>query len=139
MGRSDGAGSRRSKHSVGARARPKAAAEQEERTAADPIFEDLEKHLGGLAGKILCADVRVILDVRNATQDHNVRIGSAMRALGWKRTIASFDGTKKSAYIKKEGKAQMETITVVRDKEGLFISSGDEDQPVLRREDVLPF
>ena len=106
---------------------PKAAEEQEERTAADPFFEDLEMHLGDRAGKIACSDVRVILDVRSATQDHNVRIGKAMRALGWKRTIASFEGTKMRAYVKGEndGKAELETITASRNREGLYVSGGD--------------
>lgn len=66
--------------------------------------------------------MRVILDVRGATQDHNSRIGKAMRELGWEYKKASFDGKKLWAYVKRTSTADdARQIHVIRDKDGLVV------------------
>ena len=102
-----------------------AAAEQAERTVAEPFLEDLAKHLDGFEGKILSSDVRVILDIRNPTQDHTARIGKAMRELGWTYKKASFGGSKGATTHD----AKYKTITVIRDKDDLMIFQPDKDEP----------
>lgn len=71
-----------------------AAVEQEERTVDDPWIEIIARVLGDREGKILAADAWLLVGVPTgqATQEHNARLGKAMRALGWERAKLRFGG-----------------------------------------------
>lgn len=73
---------------------PLATAEQQKREVEDPYFLLLQEALEGRQGKIRASDVWDIVGVLPAhrTQDHNSRIGEAMRHLGWKRDRLRFGG-----------------------------------------------
>jgi predicted P-loop ATPase len=82
-----------------------AAEVQEERLAQDPIYDALYEALGTVKnGKIAASSIWAILDVRpgTQTQDHNVRVGHAMRKLGWERAKnpLRFDGKLVRGYTK---------------------------------------
>jgi hypothetical protein len=123
---------------------PKAAQEQDQRLARDPFLDALEDALSGREGKIKASDVWLVLDKKpgHATQDDNVRLGKAMRALGWSRppsSTARFGGKPVSAYVKgekriKDGSGQPEwaEITVSRSpQEGLQVLGGElKDSPI---------
>jgi len=66
---------------------PKAAEEQAQRLTKDPYYEELQDAIGDIEGKIAATSVWEILDVKpgHRTQDHNKRVGDALRKLGWKR------------------------------------------------------
>jgi hypothetical protein len=68
----------------------------------DPIEGALAEALGGRKGKIRALDIWEILNVEpgKATQDQNLRMGSAMRRLGWERKLRRFDGERDYAYVK---------------------------------------
>jgi hypothetical protein len=73
--------------------------------AGDPWVAVLDEALAGLKGKIPASGVWNIIgkcDPCERTQDDNFRLGEAMRALGWTRTMQRFGyGTSpKSAYMK---------------------------------------
>jgi len=71
--------------------------------AGDPWTAVLDEALGGLSGKIAAADVWKLIGKRHPrwrTQDDNFRLGEAMRALGWTRTMQRFGGQPISAYVK---------------------------------------
>lgn len=73
---------------------PMAAAEQQKREVEDPYFLLLQEALGDAQGKIKASDVWDILDIPTAQrgQEHNARIGEAMRQLGWERGKLRFGG-----------------------------------------------
>jgi predicted P-loop ATPase len=111
---------------------PDAATEQEERLADDPFVAILDRHLGHLKGRIRAADVWEILDLRGAqlNQDIYARAAEAMKRLGWERPnkagIAKFDGRPMAAYVRGD---RQKTIEVKRDKDGLHITTKDDDAP----------
>jgi predicted P-loop ATPase len=108
-----------------------AAAEQAERTAADPWHDLLEDVLGDITGKILSADVWHILDVPTAqrTQDKNKNMGSAMRALGFKRTLLKFDGKNKRCYARGSDEERAKRIYISR--EGHFVVAGHSEKEAM--------
>ena len=67
---------------------------QEERRVEDPFVGTLRDVLGDRTGKIRSPDIWKILDIKSGqqTQEHNARLGDAMRELGWKRTKLRFGG-----------------------------------------------
>ena len=69
-----------------------AAAEQEARRLEDPWEERLRDILGEMGGKIRTEDVWTIVGVPvdRRAQEHNARLGSAMRKLGWGRIKRRF-------------------------------------------------
>jgi predicted P-loop ATPase len=77
-----------------------AAEEQEERAIADPWLETLRDAIGELNGKILAADAWLIVGMppERRTQEHNGRLGKAMRELGFERKPLQFDGRKQKGY-----------------------------------------
>jgi len=79
-----------------------AALEQEQRTVADPWVELIKDSLGDLEGKLPASEAWNIVDVDTAhrTQAHNERLGTAMKASGWKRLKARFGDHVRWAYIK---------------------------------------
>jgi hypothetical protein len=114
-----------------------AAVVQEERVASDPIFDALHNALGDMEGKIASEAVWTILDVRPGaqTQDHNTRVGHAMKKLGWERPgNVKIRGKAVKGYVK--GKQPYKEIWAIRDhKTGLLhVSDGavtplDEEAP----------
>jgi predicted P-loop ATPase len=121
---------------------PKAALEQDQRLASDPFLDALEDVFSGREGKIKASDVWKILGIQvgHATQDHNMRLGKAMRTLGWVRPpsgTARFGGKPVSAYVKgekriKDGRGQPEwaEISVTWSKEaGLLVFGGELKDP----------
>jgi hypothetical protein len=67
--------------------------EQEARQARDPYLDALEAALGEFDnGRITVRDAWALVgaDPGRATQDDNVRLGEAMRALGWRRAKMRF-------------------------------------------------
>jgi predicted P-loop ATPase len=65
-----------------------AAREQEQRTVRDPFLDKLHHHRGHIEhGRIASETVWTILDLRGGQRTHqqNLRMGNAMRALGWRR------------------------------------------------------
>jgi len=81
-------------------------AAQEARRSEDPIFEVLEAALGrSESGKIRAADVWRILEKRHgcATQADNVRVGDAMKRLGFERKKARFGAQPEYGYFRGDG------------------------------------
>ena len=98
-----------------------AAAEQAERSVSDPWLDILRDTIGDLDGKILNKDVWTIvgMDGEKRGQDHNKRIGDAMKTLGFERKDNGlrFDGKKGKGYARGEGAAVEARIYVVRDRD----------------------
>jgi len=66
-------------------------------------LEILDEAFGDLTGKIAAAEVWKILGKPGRfyrTQDDNFRMGYAMRALGWWRTMQRFGYQSESAYVR---------------------------------------
>jgi predicted P-loop ATPase len=118
-----------------------AAQEQLERTVTDPYVETLATHLSQFPkGKISSEDVWTILDLRGGqrTQEHNFRLGAAMRELGWRRpnksSVVRVNGELVVGYVK--GDPPWPSISVSRDEDGnlsvcslMMRSSGPEEVP----------
>ena len=73
---------------------PAATEIQEDRRVEHPFFDELDKWLGELEGKILAADVWIILGKPGGqrTQTDNEQVGEAMRKLGFARDSMRFGG-----------------------------------------------
>ena len=58
-----------------------------------------------MEGKLLASDAWEIVGVPpgQRTQDHNQRLGEAMRKHGWQRTKLRFDGDVQNCYTRGEG------------------------------------
>jgi predicted P-loop ATPase len=99
-----------------------AAEAQKDRLIEDPFFDALQEHLGGMAGKIASSSVWEILGVRagNQTQEHNRRMGDAMRRLGWKRTKVKIGGQVVNGYAK--GEQPWQLVKAHRGSDGLSIT-----------------
>jgi predicted P-loop ATPase len=97
-----------------------AAKEQEERAVDDPWFEMLRDAIGELNGKILGTDVWDIVGMSSErrTQDHNVRLGSAMKRLGFERKLLRFDGKPQKGYVRGTPGEQEQRIYCYQDFEG---------------------
>lgn len=79
--------------------------EQEARQVDDPFVETLGALLGDMCGKLQAADVWKLVNIPagQRTQDHNARLGDAMRDLGWTRTKRRFGNRPEHAYVRGEG------------------------------------
>jgi predicted P-loop ATPase len=100
-----------------------AAVEQQERTVVEPWLDVLSAVLGKLKGKLLAADAWLIVgmeDVGRRTQDHNQRLGSAMKTLGFERTTLSFDGENAKCYARGSKAERQQRIYVVHGQTGWF-------------------
>jgi predicted P-loop ATPase len=94
-----------------------AALEQQERTVHEPWIDQIASVIGQREGKILNVDAWNIvgLEPGRQTQDHNVRLGVAMKALGFQRTLLRFDGQVSRCYVRGDGDAiSLKRICVVR-------------------------
>lgn len=118
-----------------------AAKEQEERFIEDPWLSLFETALATTpTGKILNVDVWNVVNIpiglRN--QNHNVRIGDTMRALGWERKPSRINGITKKCYVK--GSEEERKIRILIDRtdlgglvvqyEGLPLHEGREDMSI---------
>lgn len=77
-----------------------AAEKQDERRVEDPFVELLGAAFGDLSGKVKAADVWTALDIapEKRTQDHNVRVGTSMRTLGFEPKKLRFGAGPERAY-----------------------------------------
>ncbi|MBM3275753.1 MAG: hypothetical protein FJZ00_11410 [Candidatus Sericytochromatia bacterium] len=83
---------------------PAAAAEQEKRKVIDPFVDTLREKLGDLEGVLASADAWKIIGLRpeHRKPADNVRLGDAMRELGWERNPRRLEkgGPPVGAYAK---------------------------------------
>ena len=97
-----------------------AAAEvQSEHEVDNQFIEVLDRALGDVEGKIRSADCWDIVGVPAAqrVQEHNDRMGAAMRALGWGRKLLRFGrATPEQAYFK--GDLPYRKIEITRNHDG---------------------
>ncbi len=87
---------------------------QEERRVEDPFVGRLAATLGDLHGKLRSEDAWKIVDVPSGqrTQEHNRRLGDAMRELGWERAKLRFGGQSVRAYARGSDQERMCQIEV---------------------------
>jgi hypothetical protein len=99
-----------------------ASTEQQARTVHDPFIVTLDSVLGDLEGKVRAEDVWTLLGVApgNRTQDHNARLGEAMKDLGFLSVRRRFGGPKEYAYMRGN---ETFLINVIRDDDGNFYAS----------------
>ncbi len=81
-----------------------AGGEQALRRIADPWEEIVAEHLDGKEGKLTVEDAWTIVGVGEAhrTQEHNRRLGDAMKKAGWSHGRRRRDGRLRYAYVKGE-------------------------------------
>jgi predicted P-loop ATPase len=93
--------------------------QQEERRIEDPWVGMIEAALGDLSGKVTVEDVWLIVNVPEGmrTQEHNARLGDAMRELGWDRTRRRDGGRRHYVYARGSAAERKLWITVTRDPE----------------------
>ncbi|TAJ11808.1 MAG: hypothetical protein EPO68_14175 [Planctomycetota bacterium] len=95
-----------------------AAEEQARRRVEDPFVETLGAMLNGAEGKLRSTDAWAIVGVPEGqrTQEHNQRLGDAMRELGWERAKLRFDGGEPEyAYAKGDARARLRRVEVLLD------------------------
>jgi predicted P-loop ATPase len=97
-----------------------ASEEQARRRVEDPFVETLGAMLNGAEGKLRSIDAWAIVGVPEGqrTQDHNQRLGDAMRELGWERTKLRFDGVVEHCYAKGDARARWRRVEVLLDDRG---------------------
>ncbi|WP_298018257.1 VapE domain-containing protein [uncultured Parasphingopyxis sp.] len=79
--------------------------QQSQREVREPWHELLSERLDGLEGKIRASDIWEAVGLGDAgkrTQDHNVRLSSAMQKIGWRRPKSKlrFGGPPQHAWVK---------------------------------------
>lgn len=100
-----------------------AAAQQEARHVEDPFVLTLGRYLGDQTGKLRAVDVWDLLGipVGQQTQDHNARLGEAMRILGWDRAKLRFGGPRPQWCYARGSKAEREReLSVLRGDDGIL-------------------
>lgn len=103
-----------------------AACEQQQRAVEDPYMLALSDFLHDHEGKIRAAAVWDFLDipVGQRTQEHNARVGEAMRTLGWERKKLRFGGANPEwAYVKGGSPKELQTYRSL--KGGVHVGSGE--------------
>jgi predicted P-loop ATPase len=102
-----------------------AAVEQKARSVDDPFREQLEHVLDGHTGKLLNADAWEIVGVPigQRTQEHNARMGEAMKSLGWERTEARIEGRKRNVYARGSKAESQKRVRLVKDQQGRVIGA----------------
>jgi predicted P-loop ATPase len=93
--------------------------EQEERRIEDPWVGMIDAALGDLNGKVTVEDIWLIVNVPEGmrTQEHNARLGDAMRELGWQHTRRRDGGTRYYVYARGGDGERELWIRVSRDTE----------------------
>jgi hypothetical protein len=111
---------------------PAAAAEQEERYADDPWVAEIDRALGE-SGRVVADDLWALVDVRVGMrlQEHNVRLGEAMRTLGWERIKYSADGRVKWHYARGTPDQRRRRLYIRRGPTGEVVVSESEHPPVI--------
>ena len=107
---------------------PAAAAEQERRLVDDPWVAIIEKELGDIdTGKILAAEAWALINIPPGMrqQEHNARLGEAMRKLGWERAKMRFKGAGPKdktfwGYAKGTAEERKVRICIDRDASGVI-------------------
>jgi hypothetical protein len=91
-----------------------AAVEQQRRQIEDPFVQVLGPVLADLNGKLRSEDAWTILDVPTGqrTQEHNARLGEAMKELGFERTRLRFDGRMTWCYARGSAEERQLAITI---------------------------
>jgi predicted P-loop ATPase len=92
--------------------------EQEKRRIEDPFVGMIEAALGDLNGKLAVEDAWLIVNVPEGmrTQDHNARLGDAMRELGWEHTRHRVGGGRRPYTYTRGSELERELwIMVTRD------------------------
>ncbi|MFO1076442.1 MAG: virulence-associated E family protein [Planctomycetota bacterium] len=113
---------------------PAAAAEQEKRKVIDPFVDTLRENLGDLEGVLAASDVWKIIGVRSEHRKpaDNVRLGEAMRELGWERVQRRLEkgGPPVGAYVKGDAARSGGGVrlTVEVDERGQCIRVYDADE-----------
>jgi hypothetical protein len=105
-----------------------AAEEQAGRRVEDPFVETLGAILNGAEGKLRSIDAWAIVGVPEGqrTQEHNQRLGDAMRELGWERTKLRFDGGgPENCYAKGDARARWRRVEVLLDDRGRAVGVRD--------------
>ena len=94
-----------------------AAAQQERRRIEDPWLNVLGEALSDKKGKLRSEDAWIIVDMpeRSRTQEHNARLGEAMRELGSGEHRLRFDGLLKYCYARGNSGERRHRILVERD------------------------
>ena len=98
-----------------------AAEQQEARRVEDPYVVALGSILGETTGKLLAADVWDLIGIPagQRTQEHNARLGEAMRELGWERGKRRFGGPRSEwCYLKGSDAQRERRVEVGRDTFG---------------------
>jgi predicted P-loop ATPase len=113
-----------------------AGAEQEGREVVDPIYETLSERLDGQSGKVRASDIWEVIglgDQARRTQDHNMRVSSAMQRLGWHRPKSKlrFGGAPQHAWVKGQEGVEVTALPEVP-RDALFPSQqhGDDGRPM---------
>lgn len=96
---------------------PKAAEAQEGRRVEDPFLQRLAEVLNGLVGKLRSEGAWKIIGVPSGhrTPEHNVRLGEAMKELGWEHEQRRFGGPLEYAYARGEKHERLRELVVHRD------------------------
>ncbi len=106
-------------------------AHQEERRVEDPFVAMLSDKLGKATGKLQAEDAWRIVGVvaGHRTQDHNLRLGEALRELGWTRTKRRFGGDPEWCYVRGDKHEQGQAIQLELDPDdgSLFVSGTVDD------------
>ena len=90
-----------------------ASLEQQQRAVEDPYVLDLADFLKDKEGKIRAVDIWTFLDIPRGqrTQEHNARVGEAMRALGWERKKLRFGGLNPEwCYVRGDATNEIQTF-----------------------------
>ena len=98
-----------------------AAEEQDARRVEDPYVVSFRAALGEMTGKLKNEDAWTILGIPDGqrTQDHNARLGDAMRELGWERTKLRFGGRNPDyAYVRGTPEERAIRVIVTRAPNG---------------------
>jgi hypothetical protein len=84
--------------------------EQEARRVEDPFVQRLGDMLGSVEGKLRAEDAWAIVGLPggNRTQDHNQRLGDAMRELGWAHKRLRFGHGPEWAYTRGDASIKLE-------------------------------
>lgn len=84
--------------------------EQEARQIEDPFVDQLREVLKNEDGKIKSTDVFQALGIQaeRRTQEHNARVGAAMRELGFERKKIRFDGDSVWGYQRGDASKELE-------------------------------
>jgi Virulence-associated protein E len=108
-----------------------AAIEQRARTVEEPYVAIIDGVLEDLEGKVRAEDIWAVLSLQggNRTQDHNARLGDAMKELGFTAMRRRFGGAKEYGYERGDTSLR---ITITRNDDGSFQASNTDPGAIPR-------